>query len=130
MKPNPHMFCLEREVLVELDRIVLHGTLRRPTTVQGVVLFAHGSGSSRHSPRNRAVADVLNTAGFATLLMDLLTETETGDREKVFDVQLLAMRVAAADRWLTATPEWKSVPIGYFGASTGSAAALIATARP
>jgi pimeloyl-ACP methyl ester carboxylesterase len=94
-----------------------------------VVLFAHGSGSSRHSPRNHFVAGKLIAAGFATLLMDLLTEAEGDDREKVFDISLLARRLAAAAEWVAKQPETTGLPIGYFGASTGSAAALIAAAR-
>ena len=92
------------------------------------MIFAHGSGSSRHSRRNRYVAEVLNTAGLATLLLDLLTEDEERDRSNVFDVELLAGRLRAATDWVG---EWlPELPVGYFGASTGAAAALCAAAEP
>jgi len=92
------------------------------------VLFAHGSGSSRRSPRNVAVAEALDDAGIATLLFDLLTREEELDRRNVFDVELLAKRLLAATRWLAAQPSAHDLPIGYFGASTGAAAALLAAA--
>ncbi len=107
----------------------LHGDLRVPADARGVVLFAHGSGSSRHSPRNRYVAEVLQSGGLATLLMDLLEEDEAEDRDKVFDVQLLADRLAGAAAWLAAEPSTRALKVGYFGASTGAAAALIAAAE-
>jgi dienelactone hydrolase len=98
-----------------------------------VVVFAHGSGSSRHSPRNRQVAASLNEAGFATLLVDLLTVDEElvdlRTRHLRFDVDMLAGRLAAAARWTAGQPGLEGLPIGYFGASTGAAAALIAAAR-
>jgi pimeloyl-ACP methyl ester carboxylesterase len=94
-----------------------------------VVLFAHGSGSSRFSTRNRFVAEVLTESGIGTLLFDLLTFSEEGDREKVFDIPLLADRLALATDWVTGHPETLGLPIGYFGASTGAAAALAAAAR-
>lgn len=118
-----------REVSIPVDRVKLRGTLQWAGQPRGVVLFAHGSGSSRHSPRNHFVAGKLIAAGFATLLMDLLTEAEGDDREKVFDISLLARRLAAAAEWVAKQPETTGLPIGYFGASTGSAAALIAAAR-
>jgi putative phosphoribosyl transferase len=93
-----------------------------------VVAFAHGSGSSAASPRNRSVAASLNDAGFATLLFDLLSPDEEHDRGKVFDVDLLAERLLAATQWLRRHPDCARLAVGYFGASTGSAAALIATA--
>jgi putative phosphoribosyl transferase len=92
------------------------------------VIFAHGSGSSRLSPRNRAVASALNEAGFATLLFDLLTEDEERRRELVFDIPLLARRLELVTRWALEDPATRSLPIGYFGASTGAAAALRAAA--
>jgi putative phosphoribosyl transferase len=94
----------------------------------GVVVFAHGSGSSRLSPRNLAVAQALNRGGFATLLFDLLTPEEERDRANVFDVDLLAGRLIAATRWLRERPDTGPLPIAYFGASTGAAAALLAAA--
>jgi putative phosphoribosyl transferase len=94
------------------------------------VLFAHGSGSSRHSPRNRYVATVLNEAGLGTLLLDLLTPEEEKDRANVFDVGLLARRLTEVTSWLRAQPPASQAAIGYFGASTGAAAALRAAAEP
>jgi putative phosphoribosyl transferase len=95
------------------------------------VLFAHGSGSGRLSPRNRQVAESLNGAGLGTLLFDLLTDVEEKDRRNVFDVELLAGRLQAARDWVSAEPALERLPVGYFGASTGAAAALIAAAdRP
>jgi pimeloyl-ACP methyl ester carboxylesterase len=94
----------------------------------GIVLFAHGSGSSRFSRRNNYVAALLQGAGFATLLFDLLSEEEGEDREKVFDIPLLAERLKLAAGWLADEPELADLKLGYFGASTGSAAALIAAA--
>jgi len=90
------------------------------------VLFAHGSGSGRHSPRNQYVARVLNDAGFATLLLDLLTNDEAQDRVKVFDIHLLAERLRLATHWIRREASTASLPIGYFGASTGAGAALVA----
>ena len=113
----------EVEVLAGLH---LAGTLVVPQDPSGLVLFAHGSGSSRLSPRNRSVATVLNRAGIATLLFDLLTDEEAGSPSNVFDIQLLASRLVAATRWST---DHLAGPIGYFGASTGAAAALSAAAE-
>lgn len=108
----------------------LSGRLHLPDPARGVVLFAHGSGSSRHSPRNRFVADVLQHAGLGTLLLDLLTVEEEVDRSNVFDIALLADRLASATRWLRTRPDSASCRIGYFGASTGAGAALWAAAEP
>jgi putative phosphoribosyl transferase len=102
----------------------LGGHLRLPAGAGGVVLFAHGSGSSRTSPRNRYVADVLHRAGLGTLLFDLLSDEESADRANVFDIGLLAERLAAATGWVRQRPETGGRRIGYFGASTGAAAAL------
>ncbi|MEU8677565.1 phosphoribosyltransferase [Streptomyces sp. NPDC048560] len=115
------------EVDVTADGLTLAGELALPTDAGAVVAFAHGSGSSRHSPRNRAVADGLNRAGLGTLLFDLLVPAEEGDRAYVFDIETLARRLTHATRWLR---ERVDVPIGYFGASTGAAAALRAAAAP
>ena len=118
-----------REAAIPAGERILHGTLRLPASPKGAVLFAHGSGSSRFSPRNQAVAAHLQQARFATLLADLLDESEAEDRAKVFDIDLLADRVTAAQAWLAAQPETAQMPIGCFGASTGAAAALKAAAR-
>ena len=118
-----------REVVVETETMALPGELSVPSDPGGLVLFAHGSGSSRHSPRNRAVARAMHGAGLATLLFDLLTPEESEDRRNVFAVDLLGERLAGATRWAREQPPLSSLPIGYFGASTGAAAALIAAAR-
>lgn len=104
------------------------GDLRLPGKPAGLVVFAHGSGSSRHSPRNRQVAEALNEAGFATLLFDLLTTEEERDRANVFDIGLLAERLLAVTRWAQQEETLRRLPISYFGASTGAAAALRAAA--
>jgi len=121
-----------REVSIEVSPgLLLSGELTVPWGAygRGVVVFAHGSGSSRLSPRNRQVARALNQAGFATLLFDLLTAREEVDRTNVFDIPLLATRLVAATRWLRRQPETAHLAVGYFGASTGSAAALLAAAE-
>ena len=113
--------------------MTLEGDLALPAATRGAVLFAHGSGSSRHSPRNRYVADVLNGAGLATLLVDLLTrEEEAVDLRTAhlrFDIGMLADRLVDATAWLRQQPETADLRLGYFGASTGAGAALIAAAR-
>jgi putative phosphoribosyl transferase len=116
------------EVSIVSDGRQVRGELRVPQGASGVVAFAHGSGSGRYSPRNRFVAQELRKLGLATLLVDLLEEDEAKDREKVFDIDLLAARVLAAVRWLRAEALTRSLPIGCFGASTGAAAALTAAA--
>jgi putative phosphoribosyl transferase len=118
------------EVEAGVGQLSLPGSLTTPSAPAGVVVFAHGSGSSRFSPRNREVADVLHRAGLATLLFDLLTAEEAHDRSKVFDVEMLAYRLVEVTEWLRAVPEMRSLPVGYFGASTGAAAALLAAADP
>jgi putative phosphoribosyl transferase len=112
------------EVHIATDAVTLSGYLHVPEEPIGLVVFAHGSGSSRHSSRNRYVAEVLNASGIATLLFDLLTTTEELDRGNVFDVELLAGRLAEVARWARRQPEVAGLPVGYFGASTGAAAAL------
>jgi putative phosphoribosyl transferase len=111
----------------------LSGDLVLPERASGIVLFAHGSGSSRHSPRNRYVAGVLQQSGFATLLLDLLTaaeeEVDTSTGYLRFDIHLLAQRLLRATDWLHGAPETRSLPIAYFGASTGAGAALVAAAE-
>jgi len=118
------------EVQPAAGLVRLAGYLTVPRSALGVVLFAHGSGSSRHSPRNRYVATVLNQAGLGTLLLDLLTPEEGADRSNVFDVELLASRLAEVTSWLRTQPTASQAAIGYFGASTGAAAALWAAAEP
>jgi putative phosphoribosyl transferase len=117
------------DLAFDLDGVRLAGTLGMPEAPKGLVLFAHGSGSSRMSPRNRAVAQALQGAGFATLLFDLLDEREAPRRELVFDIALLAGRLEALTRWAVSQPRLQPLPIGYFGASTGAAAALRAAAE-
>ncbi|GAB2747008.1 hypothetical protein [Nocardioides pakistanensis] len=121
---------VDEDVEITLDGLTLHGRLTVPAGAIGVVLFAHGSGSSRHSPRNRYVATVLQDAGIGTLLFDLLTSAEEHDRRMVFDVDLLATRLAGATAWLRTQPAVDGLAVGYFGASTGAAAALWAAADP
>ena len=120
-------------VRIPADHTVLHGDLAIPAGAQGFVLFAHGSGSSRHSPRNRQVATTLQLAGFGTLLLDLLTPAEEQvDRLTAhlrFDIPLLARRLVAAIDWAEHEPLSRGLPIGVFGASTGAAAALVAAAE-
>jgi len=118
--PDP----LEHLVKIQADSVVLEGALGIPSKAQGIVLFAHGSGSSRRSPRNNFVARILRQKGLATLLMDLLTEEEDRDYEMRFNIDLLTLRLEAATRWLMKQPETRNLGIGYFGASTGAAAAL------
>lgn len=118
----------DEEVEVFAGMIPLVGQLSVPADAVGMVVFAHGSGSSRHSPRNRHVARILNEAGIGTLLFDLLTRGEETDRRLVFDIELLARRLIEATRWLRTQPGCADTPIGYFGASTGAAAALWAAA--
>jgi putative phosphoribosyl transferase len=114
---------------VEIGPIGLAGTLRLPAAASALVVFAHGSGSSRLSQRNRAVANALNAQGIATLLFDLLTPDEEQNRANVFDIPLLADRLVAVVRWIDEQPELSGLPLGLFGASTGAAAALVAAAR-
>lgn len=118
----------ERDVTVPAGDVTLQGILGSPPGARGVVLFAHGSGSGRFSPRNNYVARVLQERGLATLLIDLLTEDEALDRRLVFDIDLLTERLRYATAWLRQEPSTRGLPIGYFGASTGAAAALRAAA--
>lgn len=120
----------ERAVEIPTAGARLSGSLAVPPATTGVVVFAHGSGSSRHSPRNRHVAAALREAGLGTLLFDLLTSEEERDRSNVFDVGLLAGRLAEVRSWLRTQPESAGLPVGYFGASTGAAAALWASTEP
>jgi len=120
----------DEPVSIDAGPMALRGLLAVPPGASGIVVFAHGSGSSRLSPRNRQVAEVLQDAGLATLLFDLLTTDEEGDRSLVFDVELLAGRLLQATGWVRAQPETAALPVGWFGASTGAAAALWASTDP
>jgi dienelactone hydrolase len=124
---------LEEPVRVTAGRVTLEGNLGVPEEARGVVLFAHGSGSGRHSPRNRFVARQLRDAGLATLLVDLLTEDEEAVDQYTahlrFDIGLLASRLVGATDWLAEDPRTAGLSVGYFGASTGGGAALVAAAR-
>jgi len=118
------------QVVLNIAGARLPGSLVLPDQAAGLVVFAHGSGSSRHSPRNRFVAGVLNRAGLGTLLADLLTADEELSRAYVFNIALLAARLAGITGWLHSQPATTAIPLGYFGASTGAAAALWAAASP
>ena len=118
-----------REVVFALTTVEVRGDLTLPHAARGLVIFAHGSGSSRHSARNRSVARTLNDAGLATLLFDLLSEPESARRELVFDIALLAGRLEEVTQWALQDRAIRDMPIGYFGASTGAAAALRAAAE-
>ncbi|WP_204807430.1 phosphoribosyltransferase [Mycobacterium riyadhense] len=120
----------DEEIRVAAGWVAVAGHLTIPKHPRGVVVFAHGSGSSRHSPRNQYVAEVLNEAGFATVLFDLLTPDEERSRANVFDIALLASRLVDVTGWLAGQPDTASLPVGYFGASTGAGAALAAAAHP
>ncbi len=119
----------ERRVWIPVDGGELGGSLVLPSGARAIVLFAHGAGSSRFSPRNRYVAETLQEAGLGTLLFDLLMESEAEDRGNVFDIGLLASRLIQATSWLLENPQTGGLRVGYFGASTGAAAALTAAAR-
>lgn len=134
MKPDPPASpVMSPEITVSADEVDLYGELNVPTGAHGVVLFAHGSGSSRHSPRNQYVAGVLRDFGIGTLLFDLLTREEedkdvhTGEFR--FDIELLAKRLLGATRWLEKQPQVQGLKLGYFGSSTGGGAALMAAAE-
>ncbi len=124
---DPPLFDGDVDVVAGPAR--LRGHLTVPESSRATVVFAHGSGSSRHSPRNRYVASVLNDAGLGTLLIDLLTPEEERNRANVFDIDLLADRLTGVTRWLRARPEASALPVAYFGASTGAGAALWAAAE-
>src|SRR5438874_1212998 len=123
----------ERLVRIPAGDVALEGNLRIPDAASGLVVFAHGSGSGRFSPRNRFVAGVLEEAGLATLLIDLLTPQEEAvdelTRHLRFDIRLLAERLVTASEWARQQPDTQHLPIGYFGASTGAGAALVAAAQ-
>jgi putative phosphoribosyl transferase len=137
MHANSHgsstMKSKDQLVRIAMGRIALEGNLAIPESALGVVLFAHGSGSSRHSPRNRRVAEALQEVGLATLLLDLLTSEEEAidmrTAELRFDIDLLAGRLVQATDWLGEDERTRQLPLGYFGSSTGAGAALIAAAQ-
>jgi pimeloyl-ACP methyl ester carboxylesterase len=119
---------VEKLVHIPVGEVYIEGMLKLPENAKSIVLFAHGSGSSRHSPRNNYVASVLHDSGIGTLLMDLLTPEEDVNYQTRFDIPLLTQRLLIATRWVKAEALTKALPIGYFGASTGAAAALQAAA--
>jgi putative phosphoribosyl transferase len=121
---------VDKDVVITAERGELPGRLTIPSGATGLVVFAHGSGSGRNSPRNRAVARALNDAGLGTLLFDLLSPEEEADRANVFDIPLLAGRLGVATAWLREDEDAGALPIGFFGASTGAGAALWAAAEP
>ena len=133
MAAAPEVAAVHEQVLVTADRAVLQGNLDMPADALGVVLFAHGSGSGRHSPRNRFVALQLQEAGLGTLLVDLLTEHEEAAERYTahlrFNIEMLANRLVGAIDWLGQYPDTADLPVGLFGASTGGGAALVAAAR-
>lgn len=121
---------IDRDIIVPTRDVELPGRLTIPPRAVGLVVFAHGSGSSRFSPRNRKVASALNKGSLATLLFDLLTSSEERKRDNVFDIELLAARLGDAATWARTKPEASGLPVGYFGSSTGAAAALWASTEP
>ncbi len=121
---------VEREVTISIDGADLAGDLHVPPAAQGLVIFAHGSGSSRHSPRNQLVARSLHEQGLGTLLLDLLTPAESAYRQNVFDIELLGGRLLGAGEWVCEQADIGMLPRGYFGASTGAGAALWAAGTP
>jgi len=129
-QPSDQRSVSEQSVKIPAGPVSLEGMLAIPTGAQAIVLFAHGSGSGRFSPRNSFVARELQRGGIATLLVDLLTEDEASDRRLVFDISLLAERLAKITDWLKQSQSTRGMKIGYFGASTGAAAALLVAARP
>jgi len=130
---KPELDGERREVVIAVDRVPLEGTLVVPDEAKGVVLFAHGSGSSRHSPRNRYVAQILQSQRIGTLLFDLLTRQEESvdqyNAKLRFDIPFLARRLVGATRWIANDSNTRDLKIGYFGASTGAGAALVAAAE-
>ena len=128
--PSDAPVGVDREVDVDVGGLALPGHLTVPPGAVGTVVFAHGSGSSRHSPRNQFVADQLNAAGLATLTFDLLTDAEATDRRNVFDIGLLASRLVLATDWVRGQHATADLPVALFGASTGAAAALVAASDP
>ena len=130
--PEPPPWCQasDMDVTVAIDGVELEGLLHVPPSAKGMVVFAHGSGSSRHSPRNQSVARALHDQGLGTLLFDLLTPSEAADRRNVFDIELLGGRLLGASAWLSEQDEIGPLPCAFFGASAGAAAALWAAGTP
>ncbi len=128
-RPHRHPANALKVREVTIGPLGLAGTLHLPAPSSALVVFAHGSGSSRFSPRNRAAANALNARGIATLLFDLLTPDEERERANVFDISLLAGRLADVIHWIDDDPDLARLPLGLFGASTGAAAALVAAAH-
>lgn len=131
-KGRPQFNQFEHEVVIDYRNnrnIRLNGLLSVPTDSIGLIIFAHGSGSSRWSPRNNFVARQLHNVGFATLLTDLLTSEEENERANVFDIAALAQRLTMVKTWAQSQPSTRNLAIGYFGASTGAGAALVAAAQ-
>jgi dienelactone hydrolase len=126
MKTQSYMATHPTIVCIPVDGVELEGELIIPRAAKGLVIFAHGSGSSRHSPRNKFVAQKLRTGLMATLLVDLLTEEEDSDYQRRFDIDLLTERLVAITDWATHNELTEDLAIGYFGASTGAAAAMLA----
>lgn len=120
---------MKKNISIPLESVTLEGILTIPEDAKALVLFSHGAGSSRLSPRNNFVAEVLNEAGIATLLFDLLTEEEDEIYENRFDIPRLTERLVAVTEWVSEQPELKNLPLGYFGSSTGAASALNAAAE-
>jgi pimeloyl-ACP methyl ester carboxylesterase len=114
---------------IKVGEVVLEGELTLPENPSGLIIFSHGSGSSRFSPRNRLVSQFLNKNGFGTFLFDLLTQEEDQDYDIRFDIKLLSNRLEEVTRYLLKLPEFKNLAFGYFGASTGAASALIAASK-
>lgn len=120
---------MNETLMINVGDVFLEGELTMPENPSGLIIFSHGSGSSRFSPRNRLVSQFLNKNGFGTFLFDLLTQEEDQDYERRFDIELLSRRLEEATRYLIKLPALNNIPLGYFGASTGAASALIAASK-
>lgn len=119
----------EEEITIHVDKKELNGELRIPSKSKGIIIFSHGSGSSRYSPRNKKVAGFLNNNNFGTLLLDLLTKEEDREYQNRFDIPLLSQRLLASTKWVRNIPALADGKVGYFGASTGAASALLAASQ-
>lgn len=120
---------MNESLMIKVGDVFLEGELTMPENPSGLIIFSHGSGSSRFSPRNRLVSQFLNKNGFGTFLFDLLTQEEDQDYEQRFDIELLSKRLEEVTRYLIKLPALNNIPLGYFGASTGAASALIAASK-
>lgn len=120
---------MNESLRIKVGDVFLEGQLNMPENPSGLIIFSHGSGSSRFSPRNRLVSQFLNKNGFGTFLFDLLTQEEDQDYERRFDTELLSRRLEEVTRYLIKLPALNNIPLGYFGASTGAASALIAASK-